>query len=64
MSQLTNAEKAELYDSYVRQSEVYLRENSKIKSEFAGNIPEDKQAIIDSNTKKVNELEIKLKALF
>ena len=37
MSQLSNDEKARLYDNYVRQSEILLRENSKLKSEFAGN---------------------------
>jgi hypothetical protein len=61
---MTQTEKAELYDLYIRQGDVYLRENSKLKSEYPIDMPNDKQKIIDSNNNKVNELQVKLQNLF
>jgi len=61
---MTQTEKAELYDSYIRQGDVYLRENSKLKSEYPIDMPNDKQKIIDSNNNKINELQVKLQNLF
>lgn len=64
MKNLSNDEKAKLYDEYVRQSENLQRENSKIKSQFAGNIPVDKQEILDSNNRNIDSIVKKLQDLF
>ena len=47
LSNLGNAEKAKIYDDCIRESEHYQREISRIKSEYAGNIPPDKQQLIN-----------------
>lgn len=57
-------EKANLYDEYVRQGDILQRENSKLKSEFPINMPENEQKTINSNMQKINELERKLLDLF
>jgi hypothetical protein len=61
---MTNNEKALVYDNCVRESDKLQRENSKIKSDFAGNIPQEQQTILDRNNKKISELVKTLENLF
>ena len=61
---LTNEEKAKLYDDYVFESQQLQRANSKIKSEFAGNIPLHQQRVIDKNNELIEVLSKKLESLF
>ena len=62
--EMTNDDKARLYDDYIRQSEVLQRENSKLKSEFTVNMPDDKQKIINDNDAKIKILVKKLEDLY
>ncbi len=61
---MTKEEKARLYDEYLRQSDKLQRENSKIKSEYVINIPEDVEQRILENNVKIAELVKKLEKLF
>jgi hypothetical protein len=61
---MTNNEKALVYDNCVRESDKLQRENSKIKSDFAGNIPQEQQTILDRNNKRISELVKTLENLF
>lgn len=61
---MNNEEKAMAYDDYVRESDVLQRENSKIKSEFFGNVPPPQQLIIDRNNARIEILVKKLEDLF
>lgn len=61
---MTNAEKATIYDNCIRESDMLQRVNSKIKSEFATNIPADKQMILDQNNARIAVLVKKLESLF
>lgn len=53
---MNNTEKAFLYDEYIRESDVLQRSISRIKSEFAGNIPEVKVREIQLMEIRINEL--------
>jgi hypothetical protein len=64
LSNLGNADKAKIYDDCIRESEHYQREISRIKSEYAGNIPPDKQQIINELNAKINVLVKRLESLF
>jgi len=64
LSNLGNAEKAKIYDDCIRESEHYQREISRIKSEYAGNIPPDKQQLINELNGKINFLVKRLESLF
>jgi hypothetical protein len=61
---MTNEEKAIIYDNCLRESDNLQRENSKLKSENAGNIPFDKQLIIDNNNARIAVLVQRLESLF
>ena len=61
---MNNDEKAMIYDNLLRESDKLQRENSKLKSEHAGNIPADKQNIIDTNNARIAVLVQKLESLF
>tara|TARA_R110000782_G_scaffold21299_1_gene57318 strand:- start:17274 stop:17462 length:189 start_codon:yes stop_codon:yes gene_type:complete len=61
---MTNEEKGQAYDNCIRESDVLQRVNSKIKSEYAGNIPEDQQLIINSNNTRIEQLVKILENLF
>jgi hypothetical protein len=61
---MNNSEKAYLYDEYLRESDRLQRENSKIKSDFAGNIPPHLQDQIRKNTARIGVIVGKLEALF
>lgn len=64
MNNLSNAEKAQIYDDCIRQSEYYQREISRIKSEYAGNIPPEQQKIINEHNAKINYFVKRLESLF
>ena len=61
---MTNHQKAALYDQYVRESEQLQRINSKLKSEYPINVPQDIQNQIDVNNVKIDSLVVKLQSLF
>lgn len=61
---MTNDDKAFIYDECIRESEKLQRINSKIKSEYATNIPQHLQEEIDRNNVKINSLVRKLESLF
>lgn len=64
MPQQTNAEKAILYDQYLRESDNLQSEISRLKSHNAGQISEADQATIDENKRKIDVLVKKLEDLF
>ena len=57
-------DKAIIYDNCLRESDQLQRENSKIKSAFAGNIPPEQQLILDRNNERINLLVKRLESLF
>ena len=61
---MTNEEKARIYDDLVRESDRLQRENSKIKSDFATNIPPQLQERINQNNVKIAQLVGRLEQLF
>lgn len=61
---MDNLQKAQIYDECLRQSDALQRENSKFKSEYAGNIPQNIQEQINRNDKRIAELVAKLENLF
>lgn len=61
---MTNANKALLYDDYLRESDALQRANSKIKSEFAGHIPPHLQEQIKKNEARIAIIVGKLEGLF
>jgi len=61
---MTQQEKAFLYDEYIRESDKLQRENSKIKSEYVVNIPANMQQIIDRNNNRLDVLVKNLEKLF
>ena len=64
INKMTNENKAEIYDNCLRESDRLQRENSKIKSEYAGNIPPEQQLILDRNNQRINLLVKRLESLF
>jgi hypothetical protein len=61
---MNNQDKAIIYDNCLRESDALQRQNSKLKSEYAGNIPNNIQQQIDRNDKRIAELVTKLENLF
>lgn len=61
---LTNNEKAELYDSYVRQGDAIHSKINKIKSMFIGSIPDTEQKEINSMEAQIKNIERNLNLLF
>jgi hypothetical protein len=61
---MNNQDKAIIYDNCLRESDALQRTNSKLKSEWAGNIPPHVQEQIDRNDKRIAELVSKLESLF
>ena len=57
---MNNQDKAIIYDNCLRESDALQRTNSKLKSEWAGNIPPHVQEQID----RIAELVSKLESLF
>ena len=46
---MTNSEKAMMYDECVRESDILQRKNSKLKSEYATNVPPEIEKLIKEN---------------
>jgi hypothetical protein len=61
---MNNQDKAIIYDNCLRESDALQRANSKMKSEYAGNIPPQIQEQIKRNDKRIAELVAKLESLF
>ena len=61
---MTNEEKGDLYDKYLRQAETLQREVSRIKSENPINVPVELQSVINENNMKISVLETKVRNLF
>jgi hypothetical protein len=61
---MNNQDKAIVYDNCLRESDALQRHNSKLKSEYAGNIPPHIQVEIDRNDRRIAELVTKLENLF
>jgi hypothetical protein len=61
---MSNQEKADLYDSLLRESDFFQRKNSKLKSEWVGNIPSNIQKEIDYNNERISNVVVKLANLF
>ena len=61
---MDNLQKAQIYDECLRQSDALQRQNSKFKSEYAGNIPQNIQEQINRNDKQIATLVQKLENLF
>ena len=61
---MDNAEKALIYDECLRESDQLQRMNSKIKSDYAGNIPPHLQEQINKNTARIAVLVGRLENLF
>jgi len=64
INKMINENKAIIYDNCLRENDQLQRENSKIKSAFAGNIPPEQQLIIDKNNQRIDYLVKKLESLF
>lgn len=61
---MNNNEKALVYDQCLRESDVLQRENSKLKSEYATNIPEHIERKISENNARIAILVARLESLF
>lgn len=64
VNQMNNQDKAIIYDNCLRESDALQRQNSKLKSDWAGNIPPHVQEQINRNDKRIAELVAKLENLF
>jgi hypothetical protein len=61
---MTSNEKAVVYDECLRESDRLQRINSKLKSDFVGNIPPNIQLQINENEKRIALLVGRLESLF
>ena len=61
---MTNSDKAVIYDDCLRESDRLQRINSKLKSEYVGNIPHNIQKTITENDAKIAGLVGRLENLF
>jgi hypothetical protein len=61
---MNNQDKALNYDPFIRDSDTIQRENSKLKSQYPINVPDDVQKIIDGNNAKISIIVKKLESLF
>ena len=50
---MNTEDKAQIYDSLIRESDILQRTNSRLKSEYVGNIPPNIQTQIDANNAKI-----------
>jgi hypothetical protein len=53
---MTNQEKADFYDECIRENDRLLRENSRIKSDYVGNIPPELDLKIKANEARISML--------
>lgn len=61
---MNNQDKARIYDDCLRESDKLQRENSKLKSEYVGNIPPHIQEVINKNNTRIATLVGRLENLF
>ena len=61
---MNREDKAKLYDEYIRESDILQRENSKIKSEYVFNVPQNMQVILDRNNARLDVLVKNLERLY
>lgn len=61
---MTNQEKAVIYNQLIFESDKLQIENSKLKSQYVGNIPQDVQLVIDRNNARIAVLVGRLESLF
>jgi hypothetical protein len=61
---MRNDEKALIYDECIRESDNLQRVNSRLKSDFVGNIPPHIQEQIDNNDNRLQFLVKRLESLF
>lgn len=61
---MNNQDKAIIYDNLLRESDLLQRENSKLKSQYVGNIPQQIQEQIDRNNNRISVLVSRLEGLF
>jgi hypothetical protein len=61
---MNNEEKAIIYDNCLRESDLLQRENSKLKSQYVGNIPQQIQEQINRNNSRIAVLVNRLENLF
>ena len=61
---MNNQDKASLYDQYIRESDSLQLANSKLKSQFPINVPQEIEFKINENNEKIGVLVKKLEALF
>lgn len=61
---MNRSEKAAIYEDCIRESDRLQRENSKLKSEHAGNIPPQVYAKIAQNDKQIAHIVMVLENLF
>jgi hypothetical protein len=61
---MNNAQKAQIYDECLRESDQLQRTNSKLKGEYVGDIPPNIQKIIDDNNSKITIIVKRLESLF
>ena len=61
---MTNSEKAFIYDECTREGDVLYREISKLKSEYAGNPPDNIVEIIRKKEARIQELNNRLNSYF
>ena len=61
---MNREDKAKLYDEYIRESDILQRENSKIKSEYVFNVPQNMQEILDRNNARLDVLVKNLEKLY
>ena len=64
VTKMTNDQKAAIYEECLRESDALQRQNSKIKSEFAGHIPPHLEEQIRKNDARIAVLVGKLEGLF
>jgi hypothetical protein len=61
---MNNADKALIYDECIRESDMLQRDISRLKSQYAGNIPEPVQIDINVKEERIRFLVKKLESLF
>jgi hypothetical protein len=61
---MNNPDKAIIYDNCLRESDRLQRENSRLKSQYATNIPPQIQEQINQNNARIAVLVNKLESLF
>jgi hypothetical protein len=61
---MNNQQRAQMYDDLLRENDFLARKISKLKSEYAPNIPAHVQVEINESERKIANLVLKLENLF